>query len=238
MLRGRRTKAYRPLERVVFAVDLHTHSRFFHWSPGRPTRFDPVGLSLSALAGRLRGLDAVAVTNHDYAYASQRRFPTIPGIEVSTTMGHLLVVGPDPPSRTRAGELTPAEAVDEAHDRGCAAIVAHPYRNSSLRDTEADFDAVELNGKNPEHVVQTRELAERLDLPLTGGSDAHYPFEVGRAYTLVDADELTPAAVADAIRSGETEAVVNLNRFEEELDRAYTRIHHAKGAMDGGSSPQ
>lgn len=213
----------------MFALDLHTHSRFFHWSPGGPTRFDPIGLSLATAVARLRGLDGIAVTNHDYAYAAERRLQTIPGIEVTTTHGHLLVVGPDPPSRTEPDELTPQEAVELAHERDCAAVVAHPFRNSELKDADADFDALELNGKNTEHVERTRALAAEMDVPLTGGSDAHYPVEVGRAYTLVHADELTPRAVADAIRDGRVEPVVNLNRFERTVDRAYTRVHAAKG---------
>jgi hypothetical protein len=215
----------------VFAVDLHSHSRFFHVGSG-PTRYDPVGLRANAAVARRRGLDAFAVTNHDYRYTAETTLPTLPGVEVSTTLGHVLVVGPDPPAVTTPGALTPAQAVELAHDRGCAAILAHPYRNSAARRSDAGFDAVELNGKNPEHVDQTRRLAARLDLPLVGGSDAHYPFEVGRAYTRVDADELTPAAVAAAIRNGDVEAIVDLGRIHRLLDRLYTRFHERKGWMD------
>jgi predicted metal-dependent phosphoesterase TrpH len=216
------------------AVDLHAHTRFFHARPGRPTRFDPVGLDLLTAAAARRGLDAVAVTNHDYAYSADRRFPTIPGVEISTTAGHLVVVGPDPPSRTPPGELGPEEAVELAHEGDCAAILAHPYRHGTLRETGAAFDAVELNGKNPEHAGRTRRLARRLDLPLVGGSDAHFPFEVGRAYTLVDADDPTPEAVARAIRAGRVEAAFDLGRIHRLLDGVYTEIHRRKGSRRGG----
>jgi hypothetical protein len=197
-----------------------------------PTRYDRLGLRANAFAARRRGLDAFAVTNHDYRYTAETTLPTLPGVEVSTTMGHVLVVGPDPPVETTPGELTPAETVDLAHDRDCAAILAHPYRNSAARSSDAGFDAVELNGKNPEHIYQTRRLASRLELPLVGGSDAHYPFELGRAYTRVDADVLTPAAVAAAIRAGDVEPVVDLGRIHWFLDRVYTRLHERKGWMD------
>lgn len=212
----------------MYAIDLHTHTRFFHAWPGRPTRYDPTGRSLNGVAARLRGLDGTAVTNHNYTYSAEGRFPTIPGVEMSTTLGHVVVVGPDPPSRPERRELTPAEAVDVAHDRDCAAILAHPYRNSAARDSGAEFDAIEVNGKNPEHVEQTVELAERLDLPLVGGSDAHYPFEVGRAYTEIDARRLTPDAVVAAIREARVEPVVALGRFHRILDRAYNHIHDHK----------
>jgi hypothetical protein len=215
----------------VFAVDLHTHSRFFHAGRG-PTRYDRAGLRTNAFVARRRGLDALAVTNHDYRYTAETALPTVPGVEVSTTLGHVLVVGPDPPARTTPGTLTPAQTVELAHERDCAAILAHPYRNSAARSSDAGFDAVELNGKNPEHVRQTRRLADRLDLPLVGGSDAHYPFEVGRAYTRLDTDALTPEAVAAAIRAGDVEPVVDLGRIHRLLDRVYTRLHESKGWMD------
>lgn len=216
----------------MYAVDLHSHSRFFHAWPGRATRYDPLGLELNTLAARVRGLDALAVTNHDYSYSAETRFPTIPGIEVSSSDGHVVVVGPNPPTRTEAGELSASETVELAHDRGCAAILAHPYRNSNARNSGADFDAVEINGKNPEHIAQTKQLAERLDLPLVGGSDAHYLVEVGRAYTKIDADELTPAAVADAVRDGRVTAVTKFGPLDRAIDRAYTRIHSEKKWME------
>ncbi|MFC6824498.1 PHP-associated domain-containing protein [Halopelagius fulvigenes] len=215
----------------MLAVDLHAHTRFFHARPGRPTWYDALGLDLLTAAAEWRELDAVAVTNHDYAYSADRSFPTVPGVEISTTLGHLVVVGPDPPSRTTPGELEPEAAVELAHERGCAAILAHPYRNGTLLESDAPFDAIELNGKNPEHVVQTRELADRLELPLVGGSDAHFPFEVGRAYTRVDADAPTPEAVADAIREGDVEAVVKLGRAHELLDKVYNEVHRRKATM-------
>ncbi|MFC4357463.1 PHP domain-containing protein [Halobium salinum] len=216
----------------MYSVDLHTHSRFFHGWAGRPTRFDPVGLRLLAAGARLRGLDGLAATNHDYAYSAEVGLPTIPGIEVSTTEGHVVVVGESPPRRTALQGYTPAEVVDYAHDNGCAAILAHPFRNSGARDADADFDAVEINGKNPEHIEATKKLARDLGLPLVGGSDAHYPVEVGRAYTRIDADSLEPRAVADAIRDGRVTAMTKFGPLDRLLNRAYTVSHSQKDWMD------
>jgi len=50
------------------------------------------------------------------------------------------VVGPDPPTATAPGELDPWEAVDLAHERECAAIMPHPFRNGDLPQTDAAFD--------------------------------------------------------------------------------------------------
>lgn len=214
----------------MFALDLHTHTRFFHGRQRLGDRFDPVGVRALARVARWRGLDALALTNHDYYTPFVADDPVLlPGIEISTSHGHLLVVGPDPPRRTVPGELSPTEAVDLAHDRGCAAIVAHPFRNSELRKVDAPFDAVELNGKHLERRQRVEKVARRRGLPLVGGSDAHLPFEVGRAYTVVDAAEPTAEAVVAAIRDGRVSVRTAPTRFDRALAPLYDRIHRRKG---------
>jgi len=229
----------------MFAVDLHAHTRFFHGHPTLGRGFDPFGARMLAGMARYRGLDAVVTTNHDYyrefdlggsgtagensAVAGDDSFALLPGIEVTTPRGHVLVVGPDPPSETSPGELTPSETVEIAHERDCAAIIAHPYRNSTVREADADFDAVEVNGKGTDPTRWVEQLARNRDLPLVGGSDAHYPFEVGRAYTEVEADELTPESVVDAIRDGRVAPSVDRSPGQRLLRWVYKQIHGQKG---------
>jgi predicted metal-dependent phosphoesterase TrpH len=213
----------------VFDCDLHTHSRFFHLDPEVAAAYDPIGSRLALAAGRRRGLDGIAVTNHDYFRPETLVDSScLPGIEISTTEGHLLVVGPDPPTRTEHGQLSPTEAVDLAHAHDCAAIIAHPFRNSLLRASDAAFDAVEINGKHPEHRRQIEALAADRNLPLVGGSDAHFPFEVGRVSTRLDVDRLTPETAVEAIRVGRVEPVVRDGPLLRGLSRIYTAIHRAK----------
>lgn len=212
----------------MFTVDLHTHTRFFHGFEGEPTRFDPIGANLSALYGQWRGLDGLALTNHDY-YADfeviPERLQFIPGVEITTTQGHALVVGPDPPTRTAPGELTPQEVVTLAHNAGCAAVIAHPYRRSNIRKSGADFDAVEINGKHPGNIDQIQKLADSLDLPIVGGSDAHFPFEVGRVFTTIDTDVLTPESVVAAIRAKQVEPYVRDDFLNRTIQTGYRYVH-------------
>ena len=224
----------------MYAVDLHTHTRFFHGRRSLGDRFDPLGVRMLAWVAERRGLEGVATTNHDYftPFESTANVATLPGIEITTSRGHVLVVGPDPPEETEPGALTPGEAVDLAHERDCAAIVAHPFRNSTVRELEEiPFDAIEVNGKHPRSRPLVEELAESRGLPLVGGSDAHYPFEVGRAYTVVDAERLTPAALVDAIRDGRVDARVSQTRFDQLLRRGYRAIHRRKRAIDAIERP-
>lgn len=102
-----------PLRETVFDCDLHTHSRFFHLRPEVASGFDPIGVRLLRRLARRRGLDGLAITNHDCFREDTLPDDTfLPGIEISTTAGHLLVVGPDPPTHTRPGELDPTSAVE------------------------------------------------------------------------------------------------------------------------------
>lgn len=214
----------------MFRVDLHAHTRFFHAFPGGPTSFDPIGARLLAWYARRHGLDAVAVTNHDYHEPfAPTGVTVVPGIEISTSRGHVTVVGPDPPDRTEPGDLSPVEAVELAHDRDCVAILAHPFRRSSARRSDAPFDAVEANGKHPATHAKARAVAERRGIPLVGGSDAHFPFEVGRGYTEVDADELTPRTVVRAIRDGRVTPGARGGWSDRAVDPLYRVIHRYRG---------
>ncbi|QLD90905.1 PHP domain-containing protein [Natronomonas salina] len=215
----------------MYHVDLHAHTRFFHSIPEQATPYDPIGARLLGRTASARGLDAVALTNHDYYEPFADSGVTfIPGIEVTTTKGHVLVVGPDPPDHTEAGTLTPEEVVEEAHDRDCAAILPHPFRSSSVRESQAPFDAVELNGKHPDTHDRVRRLAEERSLPMTGGSDAHFPFEAARGFTRVEAEELTPESVVEAVRDGRVEPIYRGGPLERLLQPAYRTIHKMKGA--------
>lgn len=212
----------------MFTVDLHAHTRFFHGFHGRPTAFDPIGAQLLALSGQLAGLDAVALTNHDYYTEFNplvNRVQFIPGVEISTTAGHVLIIGPNPPSRPLSGNVTPEAVVSLAHERGCAAIIAHPFRRSRVRKSYAKFDAVEINGKHPTRIDRVREVAETLELPIVGGSDAHFPFEVGSAYTRVDVPHLTADAVVSAIREGRVEPCIRESQTDRIRQTAYRYIH-------------
>lgn len=221
-------------------IDLHTHSRFFHMFPGRPTWYDEIGIRNHITMARARGLDAIAVTNHDYHTdfdLDTDDLAIIPGIEISSTEGHMLVVGPDPPEVTKPNRITPPEVIELARERNCAVIMAHPFRNSRIKETDADVDAVEVNGKRSQSPHKIEELAAEKGLPLVGGSDAHYPIEIGRTFTEMDIDSVTPERVVDAIKKGNTEYRITSRFPDEYMKQLYSVIHRLKGHTTGGSEP-
>jgi len=165
---------------------------------------------------RKRGLDGVAVTDHDttlgalkLAKQKSKNFLVIPGIEVDSLQGHVLALNVTKPMTPKLGL---SETVERIHQLGGIAVIAHPaavlktglgYKISSV----SNIDAVEvINASAFPFFLSTylsRRLALRLGLPQTSGSDAHYPHEIGAAYTMVDADS-NRDDIIEAIRKGET----------------------------------
>jgi len=158
------------------------------------------------------GLDGLAVTDHDtldgveaVRAAAPPGLSVIPGVEVTTTRGHLLALGvTDVPPRA-----DPLTVVDEIHARDGVAVLSHPFdRLREHYDTDLDalgaaVDAVEVVNSRcirRRYIDRASAFAVEHDLPAVGGSDAHFPMEVGRAYTGCDGPLLP------AIRRGETRA--------------------------------
>ncbi len=147
------------------------------------------------------GLDGLCITEHEESLGAQvawelgqrEGFPVFRGMEVYTDAGDVLVFGlyRDPPHW-----ITPiAELVQWVTDAGGVIIPAHPCRGSD--DLHARYGeepaellmrssvAVEtLNGGNsPANNLLAEGLRERYGLFGVGGSDAHYPMQLGRCYT-------------------------------------------------------
>lgn len=159
------------------------------------------------------GLDGIAVTDHDTLAnvdavrdAAPASLEVIAGVEVTTTEGHLLALEvTEPPPQT-----DPLTVVDHVHDQGGIAVLSHPFdamRQSyeTNLDTLADaIDAVEaVNSRCVRRRFNERAaaFAAAHDLPTTGGSDAHFPMEVGRAYAVVEGDgPLVDAVVEGRVR--------------------------------------
>jgi predicted metal-dependent phosphoesterase TrpH len=148
-------------------------------------------------------LDVIAITDHDcldaslWAYYHQYRYPfeIVPGVEVTTTEGHVLalwVTEPIPKWRTIR------ETTDAIHTQGGFAIVAHPmeptiaphmlprYLSHPEVLIQMGIDAIEIfnaGAITPGNNWLARRVFGKLGLPLVGCSDAHLPESVGAAVT-------------------------------------------------------
>jgi len=183
-------------------IDLHVHTHYSYDSLITPEEL--------VFYAKKRGLDAVAVTDHDrldsaLKIAKETAFPIIPGMEISSSNGHILALN--------VVELIPKrlsadETVDKIHEAGGIAVACHPvtfFKESLGKNTNSKFDAVEVINASAfpfnYSVRNGRKMASRLGIAQVAGSDAHYGPEIGCAYTLVDA-ELEVDEIIKAISKG------------------------------------
>ncbi|MEM0057292.1 MAG: CehA/McbA family metallohydrolase [Candidatus Bathyarchaeia archaeon] len=188
-------------------ADLHVHTLF---SPD--SSIPPKTLVDMLLAHPY--IKAVAVMDHNTVrgYFKVRELASaypdilvIPGVEVSTTGGDILLLGiaevpPQP--------WTVDNVIDFAHSMGGLVVAAHPYRAYGLGDAARNYsiDAVEiLNGGCPRHLnSMAEELAREMRLPGVAGSDAHRVDELLTAYTEIqastDLDEVLRAIKRGLVR--------------------------------------
>ena len=100
------------------------------------------------------------------------------------------------------------EVVSAIHAAGGIAVLAHPFE-SRRRLPEGPFaatglDALEgFNGRassvrNPQANAQAQEYARANGIPVVGGSDAHFEWEIARAGCAIEG--LAPGASLDQVR--------------------------------------
>jgi predicted metal-dependent phosphoesterase TrpH len=173
-----------------------------------------------------KDLDFIAITDHDTfrgAILAQRAAKlrglekpvVIPGNEVRTTRGDVLVLCEKPLSKTKKD---PWELRDLVEENNCVMIAAHPYSfiepavGDFVKEAPELFDAIEVwNATNlPFLNSKAAKVARQLGKPGTAGSDAHVKEEVGSAYTLVYIDEASVEGFLEAVRKGNIKPVKGL----------------------------
>ena len=169
-------------------LDLHIHSDFSSDSK----------MSVGDILKRASevGLDGIAITDHNSMesfFAARQlvddlgiEFTIVPGAEISTSEGHLITLGM---TRVAPPGLSVLETTKHAHDNGGIAIAPHPFAlfRHGIRNLQGkQLDAIEaFNSRSSfwfSNYLATR-TAAKLNLGVTGGSDAHKLETIGRGYT-------------------------------------------------------
>ena len=197
---------------MMLKADLHVHSAA-SWD-GRSD------LAALAQAAHARGLDAIAVCDHDLCTDVSGSFPVllIPGVEITSTAGHILGLFLERPidrALWETGAPTPEAAIKAIRACGGLAVPAHPFSPQKLDEAALAAlcpDAVEVQNarvalKNAARNAQAQTFAAQQKLAVTGGSDAHCAAEVGGCYTELDCAERSLAALRDALATSRTRAV-------------------------------
>jgi predicted metal-dependent phosphoesterase TrpH len=184
----------------ILKLDLHVHTVR---SPDAHTRIEELPEII-----RARGLDGVAVTEHnnfDPPHFSDALI--IPGIEVSSRDGHLIGLGV---KEGIPSLLSADETIKRIHDQGGIAIIPHPYDPVSARVRIAQLntkpDAVETMNADALsfHLSNwlARMEARKFGLPEVGGSDSHIPQSIGDAYSVVESPSHDVEDILRAIEAG------------------------------------
>ena len=173
--------------------DLHIHTHYSACSILGPK-------TILKVAKRVK-LDGIAVVDHNSIKGGvevkkankNKDFEVIPSIEVSTDRGH--VVGMYVNENIKSREFF--SVTEEIKKQGGIVVLAHPFRmmpylRSKVKgvDIRKYLDAVECYNARTSYFGNKGavRLAEDFGLAKTGGSDAHFSFEIGRSYTLFDGD--------------------------------------------------
>jgi len=188
-------------------VDLHVHTSYS----------DGDAIDKILCYARKRRLDAIAITDHDTTEAvakaenNKHHILIIPGIELETELGHILVLGArQPPPPTKAHNYH--QLLDWAAEENAVTVLAHPVATPTtlthLKEIASHKPAaVEThNALYPAYPLATwlsSKIAAKLRAPRTGGSDSHTAETVGLTYTLINADK-TVEEILEAIRKGLT----------------------------------
>jgi len=188
----------------LIRADLHIHTTYSDDSTVTP----------KALVEKLAthsSIKVAAVTDHDTVKglnetrklaAAYPDILIIPGVEISTTEGDILVLGAE---ETPTHPWTVENVLDFARDNEYVSVVAHPYREYGMGEAAKNyrFDAIEvLNGESSPHANKmARELAKTMRLPGIAGSDAHNPSEPLTVYTEIQVG-LNLEEILKAIKKG------------------------------------
>jgi len=194
-------------------IDLHVHSKHSGDTDAEPEEEIIRAISL--------GLQGIVFTEH-YSYAASEHVEglkekyhdsilVLRGVEFSASEGHCLVFGVDTDKLSvKYAEVKDLVRIVSLH--GGVVVPSHPYRGgNSVGDRIYDLvgiSAIEgYNGCNMHSFnVRAIEAARALNLPFTGGSDAHAANEVGSCFTEFD-DKVTSDNFVELLKRGNYKGV-------------------------------
>ena len=200
----------------MLKVDLHLHT-----AEDPLDQIDHTAVDLVDRAAGL-GFDALAITLHDHQFADaglaararERGITLIPGMERTIRGRHVLLLNFPAAAAEAVHTFDDVRRLKARYDNGLV-IAPHPFfpAGSALRGAlpaHADlFDAVEWSffwtrGINCNRFAARWAAAHGK--PLVGNSDLHDLKQLGRTYSLVNAERDTDA-ICEAIRRGDVRVV-------------------------------
>ena len=180
--------------------DLHCHTKY-----SRCSNIQPIELLKKAYEKKL---DGIAVCDHNTmkgAFEAKKlnknpKFEVILAEEITTDKGEVLGL-------FLKQEIKPSnfeKVVEEIRKQKGISIIAHPFSTGiSRKKAKIDFRTVDcIEAFNARAIfnenTRAQRIADKLNITKTAGSDAHFIWEIGNAYTVFEGN------LRDALKSGKT----------------------------------
>jgi predicted metal-dependent phosphoesterase TrpH len=212
----------------MYKVELHTH---INEDPKDNIKYSVYDLIKDA---KKKNFDVIAITMHNklfnnkkaIAYAKKRGILLIPGIEKSIEGKDTLVY--NPPFYIEKIKTLKELALMKQQYSEMFVIAPHPYyffpvchKNNILRHLDLfdawEFSYMHLAFFNPNSKIL--KLAKKHNKPVVGNSDVHRLKDLGKTYTMIDADNLSSDAIFDAIKNKKLKVLSRPLRFNDALSR-------------------
>ncbi len=202
-----------------YFYDLHCHT-----SEGSADA--PASLEDVIKMAKKRGLDGVAITNHNNVYKGPLNIDgidIIPGVEITTKekehiLGFFI-------QKERGRRKTFKGTISDIHKEGGYAVWAHPIRKGEFFKNEKEkvllfLDGVEAGNalESKEDISEVSDIAKKMKIPETAGSDVHVDGQVGLAVLKVP-ERITKENFLSVIKKGEVIVRDESMRFKRTHNR-------------------
>jgi len=179
----------------MLKYDLHNHTKYSPCS-----NLDP---KILLKAAKKNGMNGIAITDHNTIKGAvkakklnkDKDFEVIVGSEIRTNYGDVLCYYVNKGIKSREF----FSVIDEVKKQNGLVVIPHPFRTSSnpkhsfgysIEKIKNKIDGIEcFNARMmPGNNEKAQKIAKKLKVAGTGGSDAHFNFEIAKAYTIFDGD--------------------------------------------------
>ncbi|MFW5981285.1 MAG: PHP-associated domain-containing protein [bacterium] len=185
-------------ERNYFKIDLHTHCL-------EGSECSKVSVMETINKLKKLGYNAVLLTDHQNinsykSYKEQQEdddFIVLCGLEYWTSLGHMLIILPEPEEIFNKPFIDPIQLIDFVHQKEGIIGIAHmfhltyPFAAEYLHTDKlekiiklSDFIEVENGAVPSKNNIRAKEIAEKYNKAMTSGSDSHSLKDVGKKATL------------------------------------------------------